>query len=275
MSEMKAFGVYAIVNLCNQKLYVGSTTTSFHRRWLSHQRLLRQGRHENSILQRAWNKYGPDSFDIVILETCSKVEDVLTAEQKAIDVFQVCDRAYGYNIRKDAVNARGHVRSEAHRRVISSYMKTLASQPGFSERMRQIARIFFNDKDAVAARGRRLSDKYKTDDALRKRASEKAIQQHLNNPDQAKKHSAFMKARCQDGDVRAKQCQLLEKNRTDPEVQARLRANHAAAVADPAHRARVSEACKERWKDPVYRKRMLEKLTESRKRRHAKPALSR
>lgn len=57
-----AFGIYKIVNAQTGLVYVGQTGQSFERRFWLHQWKLKRGVHDNIHLQRAWDKYGEDSF---------------------------------------------------------------------------------------------------------------------------------------------------------------------------------------------------------------------
>jgi group I intron endonuclease len=82
---MTEFGVYAIVFQADEaeRIYIGSTTQPFHKRWNAHQSLLRRGIHFNSYLQNIWNKYGIPEFRI--LEVCYDPEKVAICEQNWID----------------------------------------------------------------------------------------------------------------------------------------------------------------------------------------------
>ena len=64
-------GIYKITCLKNNKSYIGQSV-SIKRRWATHKRELAAGVHYNEHLQRAYNKYGKDSFAYEILELCSK-----------------------------------------------------------------------------------------------------------------------------------------------------------------------------------------------------------
>lgn len=82
----KIAGVYAIVNVLNAHRYIGSTN-NFKRRLIRHRCELRGGKHHSIPLQRAYNKYGEDKFEIWILETCDNVKDtILFLEQKYLDL---------------------------------------------------------------------------------------------------------------------------------------------------------------------------------------------
>lgn len=59
--------IYKIVNLVNDKFYVGSTTNK-KVRFREHRKQLRGNRHHCKHLQAAWNKYGEVKFDFVVVE---------------------------------------------------------------------------------------------------------------------------------------------------------------------------------------------------------------
>jgi hypothetical protein len=95
-------GIYAIRNKINQKIYIGSTGVTFIKRWHIHSNQLRTNTHANYKLQRAWNKYGEDAFEFIIVEVIECDEEILAVEQYYIDVF------YGpncYNLAKSVTNA--------------------------------------------------------------------------------------------------------------------------------------------------------------------------
>lgn len=92
-------GVYLIRNLVNSKVYVGSSA-DLSRRWIVHKNDLKNGRQHNRHLQSAFNKYGPDAFDFVVLEVIDLQAGAALrgAEQVWIDRLKACDRSHGYNI---------------------------------------------------------------------------------------------------------------------------------------------------------------------------------
>lgn len=86
-------GIYAIINMIDGKLYIGSTHR-LARRWRDHKYHLRRGTHHSILLQRAWDKHGEAAFRFDVLLTCSVGEETLRAyEQYALDEF-----APAYNI---------------------------------------------------------------------------------------------------------------------------------------------------------------------------------
>jgi group I intron endonuclease len=95
-------GVYRIVNRVSGAVYIGSTTTSFDKRFSAHRTALKKGQHENDHMQKAFNKYGLSAFQFEIIECCSK-EEVLHLEQYWLDSY----RANGANLYNIALKA-GH-----------------------------------------------------------------------------------------------------------------------------------------------------------------------
>lgn len=87
-------GIYKITNKINGKSYYGSAK-DIKRRWTRHKSQLNHNRHENRILQRAWNKYGNINFSFEIVELC-EMENLLEYEQKYLDLNPE------YNIGKQA-----------------------------------------------------------------------------------------------------------------------------------------------------------------------------
>ena len=71
-------GIYKIVNKINGDFYVGSSK-NINKRWGQHLMKLKNNKHQNMILQRAWEKYGEDNFNFEIVENCS-VETLLEIE---------------------------------------------------------------------------------------------------------------------------------------------------------------------------------------------------
>lgn len=78
--------IYAITHTSSGKCYIGSATR-LNSRWNGHTYNLRRGNHHSKLLQRYWDKYGPEAFELTILEECSKAV-LLTREQHWIDFMQ-------------------------------------------------------------------------------------------------------------------------------------------------------------------------------------------
>ena len=77
-------GIYAIVCSVNNGVYIGQTASSngFRKRWnVEKCNLNSNNGRENSHLNRAWNKYGQNSFEFKILEECE--DDMLDIREKS------------------------------------------------------------------------------------------------------------------------------------------------------------------------------------------------
>jgi group I intron endonuclease len=87
-------GVYGILNLINDKIYIGSSK-SIKNRFKWHFNALENNKHHSILLQRAWNKYGEDAFIFFIIE---RTIDLLLQEQYWLDRFASYNVDCGYNL---------------------------------------------------------------------------------------------------------------------------------------------------------------------------------
>jgi group I intron endonuclease len=94
-------GVYSITNTANNKIYIGSSV-NISKRFIGHRNALNKGNHENSHLQRAWVKYGIESFSFAVLCEAESGQDVRSLEQQYLDKLTPDS---SYNISKNACGA--------------------------------------------------------------------------------------------------------------------------------------------------------------------------
>jgi len=99
-------GVYRIVNLVNGKMYVGQSV-DIKSRWAKHRCQLNKGVHANIHLQRAWDKYGADSFKFEVAQIADKDQlDVIEeSEVNAVGLENV------YNLSKNFTSSAGELNS--------------------------------------------------------------------------------------------------------------------------------------------------------------------
>jgi len=83
----KDFGIYAIINMINNKVYIGKTEVNFLTRFLRHQNDLYKDDHFNEHLKRAVVKYGIKNFKFVPIEITTNKEEVLSLEDKWLALF--------------------------------------------------------------------------------------------------------------------------------------------------------------------------------------------
>lgn len=115
------FCIYQILNIINGKFYIGHSQ-DYDIRWWEHERCLRKNRHENHHLQSAYNKYGANAFEFILIELVNEC-NMLSREQFWIDSLNACDNKIGYNINPDAIrppSPKGRIASPETRIKISN-----------------------------------------------------------------------------------------------------------------------------------------------------------
>ena len=117
-------GIYKIINKVNSKLYVGSTK-DFEQRKKRHFYDLNRNKHHSAKLQRAYNKYGEDSFEFQTIEECEF--DALTdREQYWMDTYNSYgDGGYNCSIMAHrAMNSYGNMVSEKTMQKNGHYLES-------------------------------------------------------------------------------------------------------------------------------------------------------
>ena len=94
-----ARGIYKIINVVNNKFYVGSAV-DLKRRKTRHFSELRNNKHSNGRLQNSWNKYGEQAFVFVVVEELSEAANLLAAEN--VWLKEHVGKDYCYNLGVDA-----------------------------------------------------------------------------------------------------------------------------------------------------------------------------
>lgn len=92
-------GIYKIENKVNGKIYIGQAR-NIEDRWKNHKSCLNSGKHDNTYLQRSWDKYGKDNFTFEVIEEC-KIEKLNELEIKYIRIYNSYTKfknSNGYNM---------------------------------------------------------------------------------------------------------------------------------------------------------------------------------
>ncbi len=110
--------VYLIINLINNKKYIGSTC-NYARRKREHLWMLRNNKHKNPHLQLAYNKYGEDNFIFSVLEKIEDNRTIYEVEQLYLDKYKTYNKKIGYNICREATSPN----NEKSKKVIYQYSK--------------------------------------------------------------------------------------------------------------------------------------------------------
>jgi len=98
----RKFTIYAIKCKKNNKIYIG-LSCDFEQRMYSHFCTLNNGKHTNEQLQKDYNRYGEESFEIYIIEEDLPFERCRETEQAYICEYRTRDSKYGYNTRHHRV----------------------------------------------------------------------------------------------------------------------------------------------------------------------------
>lgn len=124
--------IYKIVNITNNKEYVGSTINGLNWRKRKHLRELKKQIHHNRHLQNAYNIVGPDKFSFEILEILPSSENLLEREDHWTKLLKP-----EYNIMREIKSHIGVKRSPETCRKISEALKGRKLSPEHIESMRR------------------------------------------------------------------------------------------------------------------------------------------
>lgn len=159
MADPTDSGIYEIVNLVNGKRYVGSAV-NLARRWRQHLHLLRAGRHHAPHMQRAWTKYGEESFAYRVVELIADCAALVGREQHYIDALKP-----EYNVAPRAGSRLGAVSSNETKKRIGEASKKIWADPAHREKMSRAhqGQTFSQEhraKLSAAGKGRKLSPEH-------------------------------------------------------------------------------------------------------------------
>lgn len=124
-------GIYKIINIVNNKCYIGSSEDITNRRY-HHFSLLKHNKHHSIHLQNAFNKYGKDNFIFEVLDYVSNTNNLLKYEQLWINQLKP-----EYNICKIAGRVAGYKHTKETKQLISEKLKGIFIGKFVSEETRQ------------------------------------------------------------------------------------------------------------------------------------------
>ena len=180
MSELyNEHGIYGIINKLNGNIYVGKTENNFGDRRDCHFAALRGGYGVNPYLQKAWDKYGEDNFDFIIMLKCDDsytTDDINALEIILIDYYKSIGKSYNIADGGDGGQLLGkHLTEEAKRKIgeknrihmtgrkatEETKMKMSKSQTERFANMSEDERAAFGKMMSIAASGYKWSDESK------------------------------------------------------------------------------------------------------------------
>ncbi|MFK4444624.1 group I intron endonuclease [Caballeronia udeis] len=121
-----ASGVYKIINSVTGECYIGSTR-SMRGRMAEHKYKLRCGKH-NAMLQRAWDYFGEEVFEFVLIESCP-LDSLKEREQFWMDTLRPA-----YNISPNSKDQTGTKHSIETRKLVSESLRGNKRTLGFKHR---------------------------------------------------------------------------------------------------------------------------------------------
>jgi len=133
--------VYLITNTINGKKYVGQTKTKIMRRWSAHKR---DSKRVDNLFYRAIRKYGPDAFEVVLLEDWETQEEVNDAETWWIKILDTQNSEFGYNIKPGG--GKGPLPESVKQNISKAHLKRFEDNPELREQR------------GLINRGRKFSD---------------------------------------------------------------------------------------------------------------------
>lgn len=158
-------GIYAIVNKVNNKMYVGRSVC-IPSRWTAHQSKLRLNIHFNSHLQRAWNKYGEENFELIILEEC-KEEVLREREMHYIAFYKTQNEEFGYNYSAGGDGIL-HANEETRKKKSESAKKYIRENPEKAKIRMQHAIDAARRPEVLEKRRQNMLERYKNPEYLAK-----------------------------------------------------------------------------------------------------------
>lgn len=135
-------GVYGLICIVNNKIYIGSTSTKFSYRKSDHYSRLRNGKHTKSI-QKDYDMYGEESFVFDILFVSDNVQCIISKEIELIDYYKKLGISYNAHPGGEIVGNRATEKtklkmSESHKGTkLSEYQKQVLAE---SNRNRKISK---------------------------------------------------------------------------------------------------------------------------------------
>lgn len=145
----KSSGIYKIINILNDKIYIGSTE-SFKIRFNKHIGALRNKRHHSPHLQNFYNKYGEGCLKFQIVEIVDESK-LIEREQYYLDTLKPFGEN-GFNCSPTAGSVRGFKRGEEYSAKVSILRgKSIASFDKDGNLVKSYPSHFFAKKDGFNA----------------------------------------------------------------------------------------------------------------------------
>lgn len=263
----KAFGIYKIRNVIDGKVYVGSTSRSFEKRWHGWRADLRRNKGNHHLLA-AWNRYGADSFRFEILEIVTDTSALLARESFWMSKLNARDPSYGYNFAEPETRAisdhgkqalsqksKSLWRDPMHRKkVIDAQRKRYADDPSQRTKNAEHMKSLWADVEF-----RRAAEEIRSSPEFRAKLSAAQQGKHTNSdehraatsarfkgcklsPEHIEKVRLFHLGRTRSEETRKKISEVQRGRKQSPETVAKRAAALRGKPKSEQHRAKIKEA---------------------------------
>lgn len=120
-------GVYKITNIITSKYYIGYAK-NIYKRFDEHRNTLKNGSHQNIILQRSYNKYTLEAFTFEILHTFDNIEDAKNKELEYLGNLVIRPLLYNmhYNNSGGDILSNHPDKEEIRKRILDTQKITLS-----------------------------------------------------------------------------------------------------------------------------------------------------
>jgi group I intron endonuclease len=124
------FSIYMIRNKVNGKVYIGQTVRNISRRFSEHMK-----KPINNHLNNAYNKYGKENFEFIVLETCDTLEELNKKEKYYIELYDSMNRDKGYNLTSGGDKTK--VSDETRKKIGESHKGRKQSEEWINKRIKR------------------------------------------------------------------------------------------------------------------------------------------
>lgn len=130
---MRTSGIYKIINKIDGKYYVGSSHDILGKtgRFNRHTKDLMNKKHHSIFLQRAWDKYGQENFEFIVIENIENKTDLLSKEQYYLNLAEK-EKDMCYNMRFNV--SGGNLRKESIEKMSSSLKMKHKLDPNYTSK---------------------------------------------------------------------------------------------------------------------------------------------
>jgi group I intron endonuclease len=120
-------GVYRISNNLSGRYYIGYST-NIERRFTVHRSKLKQNRHDNIFLQRAYNLDGKDNFKYDIIHICDTEGEAKKIELQYLTDLSIRDNLYNLNYNNSGGDLLTHHpnKEEIRNKILISHKETIS-----------------------------------------------------------------------------------------------------------------------------------------------------